>query len=175
MQDRGAVHRDTTQGDQVEAGGLSARMSRTRKGPRGRDTTTGRDALSRARDSLAWSRAMGRRSSVLHTAPNAASRPNSLLSMPTTPDPLPVPSTDHDLTHIASPAWLAIWDHYVEAILEGSHAFHGAHPTNSTKAATYVAEMADAMMELRQERAQGHIDQGIVEHAKEREARKAAR
>lgn len=81
-------------------------------------------------------------------------------------DPLPTPSTNHDLTNIRSKEWLLTWDGYVEAILEGSHAFHGAHPTNSTKAATYVAELADAMMELRQERAQGHIDQGVVERAK---------
>lgn len=85
-------------------------------------------------------------------------------------EPLPKPSTDHDLTNIRSADWLETWDDYVTAILEGSHAFHGAHPTNSTKAATYIAEMADAMMELRQERAQGHIDQGIVERAKEKEA-----
>lgn len=86
----------------------------------------------------------------------------------TKPEPLPTPSTDHDLTNIASRDWLETWDGYVEAILEGSHAFHGAHPTNSRKAATYVAEQADAMMEERQKRAQGHIDQGIVERAKEK-------
>jgi hypothetical protein len=95
--------------------------------------------------------------------------------MASTPNPLPTPSTDADLTNISSKDHLAIWDTYVCAILEGSHAFHGAHPTNSTKAATYVAELADAMMELRQERAQGHIDQGIVERAKERETKKAAK
>lgn len=94
--------------------------------------------------------------------------------MPTaTPKPLPTPSTNHDLTNIASREWLQTWDTYVAAILEGSHAFHGAHPTNSTKAATYVAELADAMMAQRQDRAQGHIDQGIVERAKEREAKRA--
>jgi hypothetical protein len=90
-----------------------------------------------------------------------------------TPDPLPTPSTDHDLTNIASRDWLATWDTYVCAILEGSHAAHGAHPSNARAGAAYIAEMADAMMELRQERAQGHIDQGIVERAKEREAKKA--
>ncbi len=91
----------------------------------------------------------------------------------TKPEPLPTPSTDHDLTNIASRDWLATWDAYVAAILQGAHSFHGAHGSNSTKAATYIAEMADAMMEQRQERAQGHIDQGIVERAKEREAKKA--
>lgn len=88
--------------------------------------------------------------------------------MPTAAEPLPTPSTDHDLTHIASPAWLSVWDGYVEAILQGSHASHGAHPSNPRAGAEYVAEMADAMMELRQERAQGHVDQGIVERAKAR-------
>lgn len=81
-------------------------------------------------------------------------------------DPLPTPSTDHDLTNIKSADWLSIYDTYVAAILQGAHAFHGAHGSNSTKAATYIAEMSDAMMEQRQERAQGHIDQGIVERAK---------
>ncbi len=95
--------------------------------------------------------------------------------MPTAAEPLPTPSTDHDLTNIRSADWLETWDGYVEAILEGSHAFHGAHPTNSTKAATYVAELADAMMELRQERAQGHIDQAIVEKAKAKEEAAKAR
>lgn len=93
--------------------------------------------------------------------------------MPTKPEPLPAPSTDHDLTNIKSPDWLEVYDTYVCAILEGVHAFHGAHPSNSTKAATYIAKMADAMMEERQKRAQGHIDQGIVERAKEK-ADKAA-
>lgn len=94
--------------------------------------------------------------------------------MASTPDPFPTPSTDHDLTHIASPAWLSVWDQFVAAILQGSHAAHGAHPSSVRMGATYVAEMADAMMELRQERAQGHVDQGIVERAKAR-AEKAAR
>ncbi len=95
--------------------------------------------------------------------------------MPTKPEPLPVPSTDHDLTNIKSPDWLAVYDTYVCAILQGVHAFHGSHPSNSTKAAAYIAEMADAMMEQRQERAQGHIDQGIVERAKAKEAKQAAK
>ncbi len=95
--------------------------------------------------------------------------------MPTKPDPLPAPSTDHDLTNIKSADWLAVYDTYVAAILQGAHAFHGAHGSNSTKAATYIAEMADAMMEQRQERAQGHIDQGIVEKAKAKEDAAKAR
>lgn len=112
---------------------------------------------------------------ALPTGLSAGSRAPVSLPMPTTPDPLPTPSTDHDLTNIASRNWLEIWDGYVQAILQGAHAFHGAHGSNSTKAATYIAEMADAMMAQRQERAQGHIDQGIVERAKEREAKKAAK
>mgnify|MGYP001615467664 CR=1 FL=1 len=93
----------------------------------------------------------------------------------TKPEPLPTPSTDHDLTNIDSEDYLLIWDDYVCAILQGSHASHGAHPSNVRQGATYIAEMADAMMAERQERAQGHIDQGIVEAAEEREARKAAK
>ncbi len=88
--------------------------------------------------------------------------------MPTKPEPLPTPSTDHDLTNISSSGYLQIWDQYVCAILEGSHAAHGAHPSSVSLGASYVAEMADAMMEERQNRAQGHIDQGIVERAKEK-------
>ncbi len=85
------------------------------------------------------------------------------------PEPLPKPSTDADLTNIDSAAYLKIWDQYVIAILEGVSAAHGSDPTHEKQAADYVATLADAMMEERQSRAQGHIDQGIVERAKEKE------
>ncbi len=88
---------------------------------------------------------------------------------PTKPAPLPKPSTDHDLTNIKSEDWLIIWDGYVEAILQGVSAAHGSDPTHEKQAADYVATLADAMMEERQSRAQGHIDQRIVEKAKEKE------
>ena len=92
---------------------------------------------------------------------------------PAKPEPLPTPSTDHDLSNISSSAWLDKWDQYVIAILEGVSAAHGSDPTHEKQAADYVATLADAMMAERQERAQGHIDQGIVERAKEKEAKKA--
>ena len=90
--------------------------------------------------------------------------------MPTKPEPLPKPSTDADLTNISSKDHLAIWDGYMEAILNGIHAFHGSASEGSGKAtAKRAALIADAAMAERQERAQGHIDQGIVEKAKEKE------
>ncbi len=93
--------------------------------------------------------------------------------MPTKPEPLPVPSTDHDLTNIKSPDWLAVYDTYVCAILEGIHAFHGSASEGSGKAvAKRAALIADAAMAERQDRAQGHIDQQTVERAKEK-AKKA--
>lgn len=76
-----------------------------------------------------------------------------------------------NLDNISSKDYLTIWDQYVCAILEGSHAFHGAHPSNGNKGATYIAELADAMMELRQERAQGHIDQKEAEKEKIKKAK----
>ncbi len=89
--------------------------------------------------------------------------------MPIKPEPLPKPSTKADLTNIASKDHLEIWDQYICAILQGIHAFHGAASSSSAgQAAEHAAVAADKMMELRQERAQGHIDQGIVEKAKEK-------
>lgn len=87
----------------------------------------------------------------------------------TKPDPLPTPSTDHDLTNITSANWLTTWDDYVKAILTGVHSFHGSDPGSEKKAASTIGAMADAMMEERQNRAQGHIDQGLVEKAKAKE------
>ena len=91
--------------------------------------------------------------------------------MPTKPAPeLPEPSTDHDLRNIKSEDWLKMWDTYVITIIKSLHDFHGAESMGSaTAAAKYAAAAADAIMELRQERAQGHIDQGIVEKAKAKE------
>ena len=90
--------------------------------------------------------------------------------MPKTSDPLPTPSTDHDLTHIASKDWLERWDHYACAVLHGLCSFHGAaSDADAKRCANHAALVADELMRLRQERAQGHVDQGIVERAKERD------
>lgn len=92
--------------------------------------------------------------------------------MSTKPAPLPKPSTDHDLSNITSKDYLSIWDTYVCAILSGTLAFHGTGTAGSDKAAAaYAATTADTLMKLRQERAQGHIDQGIVERAKAKETK----
>lgn len=92
--------------------------------------------------------------------------------MPTKPTPLPKPSTNHDLTNISSKDHLAIWDTYARAVLVGTLTFHGTNTAGSDKAAArYAATTADELMELRQERAQGHVDQGIVERAKAKEAK----
>lgn len=100
-------------------------------------------------------------------APNGASQSN--LPM-TKPEPLPTPSTNDDLTNISSSAHLQIWDTYVCAVLQGLHSFHGAASAASAGQATkYAGVLADKMMAERQDRAQGHIDQGIVEKAKAKE------
>ena len=65
------------------------------------------------------------------------------------PEPLPVPSTDHDLTNISSKDHLAIWDTYVCAAIQGAFAFHGTDSRGSDKAAArHAAATADALMEL---------------------------
>ncbi len=91
----------------------------------------------------------------------------------TKPEPLPTPSTDHDLTNIESDEWLTAWDQYVCSILQGALAFHGTS-SSAAKVADYVTDIADALMAERQERAQGHVDQQIVERAKAKEEAKKA-
>lgn len=74
------------------------------------------------------------------------------------------------LDNISSSSYLTIWDTYVNSILQGIHTFHGADSSSSHDTTSqYVAGLADTMMEQRQERAQGHIDQKIVEKQQENE------
>lgn len=93
--------------------------------------------------------------------------------MPSQSDPLPKPTTNHDLRNIKSEEWLKMWDVYALTIMKSLHDFHGADSSASAVAAAkYAASAADAIMELRQARAQGHIDQAIVEKAKKKETKK---
>lgn len=68
------------------------------------------------------------------------------------------------LDHITSRSFLAIWDEYARVVLDASHQFHGA-AGDPVGAARYAAQVADAMMEERQARAAGHVEQKEAEKA----------